>query len=113
VFSVKGGNQNLVACIYPSQSPLMRQFAAPLKVSASSKSDTGNTGSSSGLGSGSGSGNAFGSRIGAGTTGGANKGKGIGSTTTTSPLGPAKIEEISSPHELTAYVRYDRSLFPA
>jgi len=88
----------------------MRQFAAPLKVSASSKSDAGNTGSSSGLGSGSGAGNAFGTT---GTTGGANKGKGIGSTTATSPLGPAKIEEISSPHELTAYVRYGHSLSPA
>jgi hypothetical protein len=91
----------------------MRQFAAPLKVSASSKSDAGNTGSSSGLGSGSGTGNAFGTRIGTGAAGGAHKGKGIGSNTATSPLGPAKIEEISSPHELTAYVRYGRSLSPA
>jgi hypothetical protein len=47
----------------------MRQFAAPLKVSASSKSEA----------------------TGAGTP-------------STAPLGPAKVDDISSPHELTVFV---------
>ena len=54
----------------------MRQFAAPLKVSASSKSEATSAGASS-----------------------------------TIPLGPAKVDDITSPHELTAFVsilRYRR-----
>ncbi|KAG8818803.1 hypothetical protein FRC17_010701, partial [Serendipita sp. 399] len=60
----------------------MRQFAAPLKVSASSKGDS--------------------------TAGGANANANAGNTGTgsssLSPLGPSKVEDITSPHELTAFV---------
>lgn len=88
----------------------MRQFAAPLKVSASSKLDTGDSGSGSGssstrVGNQPGTNAAPGSRAFAGASG-ASKAKGIGSATATSPLGPSKIEDISSPHELTAYVSH-------
>jgi len=47
----------------------MRQFAAPLKVSASSKSEATSAGAPS-----------------------------------TAPLGPAKVDDITSPHELTVFV---------
>ncbi|PVF95133.1 hypothetical protein CPB86DRAFT_788321 [Serendipita vermifera] len=58
----------------------MRQFAAPLKVSASSKSDANVAGAGGTLN----------------TPG--------GGVSASSPLGPTKVEEITSPHELTAFV---------
>ncbi|CAG7848956.1 SubName: Full=Uncharacterized protein {ECO:0000313/EMBL:CCA73861.1} [Serendipita indica DSM 11827] len=58
----------------------MRRFAAPLKVSASTKSDANPNATSK-----------ENSNASAGTS-------------VASALGPSKVEEITSPHELTAYV---------
>ncbi|KAG8755395.1 hypothetical protein FRC14_004067 [Serendipita sp. 396] len=72
----------------------MRQFAAPLKVSASSKgndSSTNGTGTNATSNSNNNNNNA----------GGNNTSTGAGSL---SPLGPSKVEDITSPHELTAFV---------
>jgi len=67
-FSLGGSLNNSSEGLFSAQ---MRQFAAPLKVSTSSKSD----------------------------------GASAGNTPTPAPLGPAKVDDITSPHELTAFVR--------